>query len=203
MKEYNKKVRVDAAAKLRTRADNHYEQKPEDGAFELQKATYISKALELHKVQHPEEEAKSKVITAMAQRLLEIDQLNGLMPMPKKKMVLADSDSDKEDEDKEYEAMLSSSTKGEAFTIHSDDEGDNNIKFMFLTRSSTANSQEFDPFPLYVKPLDEMKIIREKAINYCHSATDITMDKLALIKLKIKGAGGRVVPFTRSITTCW
>ena len=109
--------------------------------------------------------------------------------------------------------LAEESSGATSFTIYSEDEeevvkvdadiskfeqkteDDNNIKFMFLTRSSTANSQEFDPFPLYVKPLDEMKILREKAINYCHSATDIAMDKLASIRLNVKG--GRVVPFKK------
>ena len=79
-------------------------------------------------------------------------------------------------------------------------EAGDRIKFMILTRSSTVNCAEYDPFPVYVDRLDKMKTVREKAINYCHSDTDVSMDKLATTKLKMHYGEKNTVPFHKTHT---
>ena len=79
IKEHNKKMAAEAKAKARAKADDHYEQHPEDADHDARRAVYMEKAFYLLSAS-TSEAVQSKTVISMALRLIEIDQLNGLLP---------------------------------------------------------------------------------------------------------------------------
>ena len=62
---------------------------------------------------------------------------------------------------------------------------EDDIEFVVITRSAATNSKQFAPFNIIVDKYDPMAIIREKIALFCHSAYDLTEDKLANATLNI------------------